>query len=166
MEFFQENIHLKEVFVQLVAFLIVFFTLKKFAWKPLLRIIQSRRERFENEWGSIEKTKRDVATLKQDYQTHLQKIEEEARAKMQEALQEGRRVAREIQEKARAESQDSFEKAKTNLEIEVQKARISLRHEIAELSIHVAEKILSEKLDTAKQEKKALEILQELEKKL
>ena len=166
MEFFQENIHLSEVFVQLLAFLIVFFTLKKFAWKPLLKIIKSRRERFESEWGNIEKTRQDVASLKQDYQTHLQKIEEEARAKMQESLQEGRRIAREIQEKARAEAQDSFEKAKTNLELEVQKARISLRREIAELSIRVAEKVLSEKLDFAQQEKKALEILQELEKKL
>lgn len=166
MDFFQENIHLTEIFVQLVAFLIVFFILKKFAWKPLLKIIKSRRERFENEWGSIEKTRQDVAALKQDYQTHLQKIEEEARARMQESLQEGRRIAREIQEKARAEAQGSFEKAKANLELEVQKARVSMRHEIVELSIHVAEKILSEKLDAAQQERKALDILQELEKKL
>lgn len=166
MEFFQENIHLKEVVVQLVAFLIVFFTLKKFAWKPLLAIIRSRREKFESEWGDIEKTKQRVAELEKDYQRHLAKIEEEARAKMQEAVQEGRRLAREIQEKARQESQVSFEKAKANIELEVQKARITLRQEIAGLSIRIAEKILTEKMDTAKQEKKALEILGELEKKL
>ena len=166
MEFFQENIHLSEVLVQLVAFLIVFFTLKKFAWKPLLSIIRARRERFESEWGGIEKTKQDVAALQKDYQAHLQKIEEEARAKMQEAIQEGRRLAREIQERARLESQTSFEKAKANLELEVQKARLTLRQEIAVLSIQVAEKILTEKMDSAHQEKKALEILGEFEKKL
>lgn len=166
MEFFQENIHLSEVVVQLVAFLIVFAVLKKFAWKPLLAVIRSRQERFENEWHEIEKAKQSVAALEKDYRLHLQKIEEEARAKMQEAVQEGRRLAREIQEKARAEAQDSFEKAKTNLELEVEKARISMRHEIAALSIHVAEKILNEKLESAQQEKKAMEILQELEKKL
>lgn len=166
MEFFQENIHLGEVVVQLVAFLIVFFTLKKFAWKPLLSIIRSRRERFENEWGDIEKTKQSVAMLEKDYRAHLQKIEEEARAKMQEAIQEGRRLAREIQEKARLESQTSFEKAKANIELEVQKARVSLRQEIAGISIRVAEKILKERMDVAQQEKKALEILGELEKTL
>ena len=166
MEFFQENIHLTEVFVQLIAFLIVFFTLKKFAWKPLLAIIKSRRERFVSEWGGIEKTKQEVAALQKDYLTHLQKIEEESRAKMQEAIQEGRRLAREIQEKARLESQTSFEKAKTNIELEVQKARLTLRQEIADLSIRVAEKILTEKMDGVQQEKKALEILGELEKKL
>ena len=166
MGFFQENIHLSEVFVQLIAFLIVFFTLKKFAWKPLLSIMKSRRERFENEWSGIEKSKQDVAALEKDYRLHLQKIEEEARAKMQEAIQEGRRLAREIQEKARLESQASFEKAKMSLELEVQKARLTLRKEIADLSIQVAEKILTEKMDTAQQEKKALEILGELEKRL
>ena len=166
MEFFQENIHLAEVLVQLIAFLIVFFTLKKFAWKPILAIIRSRRERFESEWNGIEKTKQEVATLQKDYLAHLQKIEEEGRAKMQEAIQEGRRLAREIQEKARLESQASFEKAKANIELEVQKARLTLRREIADLSVRVAEKILTEKMDTAQQEKKALEILGELEKKL
>ena len=64
MEFFQENIHLPEVLVQLLAFLIVFFTLKKFAWKPLLAIIKSRRERFENEWSGIEKSKKFADLLK------------------------------------------------------------------------------------------------------
>ena len=166
MEFFQENIHLSEVVVQLAAFLIVFLTLKKFAWKPLLAIIKARRERFEDEWNGIEKTKLDVAALQKDYQIHLQKIEEEARAKMQEAIQEGRRLAREIQEKARLESQASFEKAKDIIELEVQKARLTLRQEIAALSIQVAEKILMEKMDGSQQEEKALEILGDLEKKL
>ncbi len=166
MEFFQENIHLSEVVVQLIAFLIVFFTLKKFAWKPLLAIIKARRERFESEWDGIEKTKQEVASLRKDYQAHLQKIDEEARAKMQEAVQEGRRLAREIQERARLESQDSFDKAKASLELEVEKARVTLRQEIAGLSIRVAEKILTEKMESGQQEKKALEILGELEKKL
>jgi F-type H+-transporting ATPase subunit b len=166
MDFFQENIHLSEVVVQLAAFLIAFFTLKKFAWKPLLAIIRARRERFEDEWSGIEKTKQSVEALQKDYQAHLQKIEEEARAKMQEAIQEGRRLAREIQEKARAESQASFDKAKASLDLEVEKARVTLRQEIAGLSIRVAEKILAEKMDGSQQEKKALEILGELEKKL
>ena len=85
---------------------------------------------------------------------------------MVEALQEGRRLAREIQEKARLESQTSFEKAKANIEMEVQKAKLTLREEVANLSIRVAEKILTEKMDGASQEKKALEILGELEKTL
>lgn len=166
MEFFQENIHLKEVFVQVLAFLIVFFTLKKFAWKPLLGMIQSRREKFEQEWSEIDKMKQEVAALQKDYHAHLQKIEDEARAKMQEAVREGRQVAREIQEKARTDSQASFEKAKETINLEVEKARIELRREIAKLSLQVAEKVVREKMDAALHEKKALELIEELEKNL
>jgi len=166
MEFLQENIHLNEVLVQLVAFLIVFFTLKRFAWKPLLEIMKARRDKFESEWTDIEKTKQELDILKKDYQAHLQKIEDEARTKMQEAVQEGRRLAREIQEKARLESQTAFEKAKFNIELEIEKARVTLRREIADLSIQVAEKIMSEKIAGDQQEKKAMEILQDLERQL
>ncbi|HNX67914.1 MAG TPA: F0F1 ATP synthase subunit B [Candidatus Omnitrophota bacterium] len=166
MDFFKENISLIEVLVQAAAFLIVFFTLRKFAWGPLVHIIKSRREKFESEWGGIEKTQKDLEDMKKHYQTHLAKIEDEAHARMQEAVQEGRRIAREIQEKARLESQTSFDKAKANIDLEVEKARITLRREIADLSIRIAEKIVSEKMDAPRQEKKALEILGDLEKQL
>lgn len=166
MGFFQDNIHLSEVFVQFLAFLIVFLTLKKFAWKPLLNVIKARRERFENEWGEVEKMKAEVAKLEKSYQDHLRTIEDEARAKMQEAVQEGRRIAREIQEKARTESQASFEKAKDNIALEAEKARIEFRRDIARLSLQVAEKVVRERMDGAQQEKKAMEMIAELEKKL
>ena len=166
MDFFQENIRLGEVAVQLLAFVIVFYFLKKFAWQPILHVIKSRRERFEHEWTDIEKMKAEVAKLEKDYQAHLKKIEEEARVKMQEAVQEGRGIAREIQEKARAESQASYEKAKAHIELELEKSRLELRREIAKLSVQVAEKVIREKMDAPQQEKKALEMLEELEKKL
>ena len=50
MDYFQENIRLGEVFVQLVAFLTVFFVLRKFAWKPLANVIKARREKLDHEW--------------------------------------------------------------------------------------------------------------------
>jgi len=166
MEFFKENISFVEVLVQLFAFLIVFFTLKKFAWKPVLNVIKARRERFEHEWTDIEKMKSELTNLEANYKAHLDKIEDEARAKMQEAIREGRQVAREIQEKARLDSQTSFEKAKANIDLEIEKARVEFRRDVARLSLQVAEKILQEKLDAVQQEKKALSLIDELEKKL
>ncbi len=160
------DLSLKEILTQALGFLVLFVLFKMFFWKPFLNVLESRKSRIEKEFRDIEKTKQDVAALQKDYLAHMQKIEEEARAKMQEAIQEGRQIARELQEKARRDSQVSFEKAKENLELETQKARVILRNEIANLSIQVAEKILTEKMDPAKHEKKAIEILTELEKKL
>ena len=45
MDFIKENIIPAEVVVQLLAFLIVFFTLKALAWKPLQKSLEQRREK-------------------------------------------------------------------------------------------------------------------------
>lgn len=167
MEFFQANIKLGEVFVQLIAFVIVFWTLKLLAWKPLLKALEGRRERIKSEFDKIEEAQKEIDSLKAEYHAHLQKIDEEARGKIQQAIEEGRRIAREIQEKARAESQATFEKTQENLEIEIAKARKELRMEIADLAVRVSERVLKEKMSDAKaQEQKALEMIEELEKSL
>ncbi len=126
MEFFKANIHLGEVFVQLIAFIIVFLTLKGMAWKPILRGMELRRARIQQEFESIESAKKGLESMKAEYTALLQKIEDEARAKIQEAVNDGRRISKELQDKARAESQVVFEKAKENLELEIAKARIAL----------------------------------------
>lgn len=167
MEYFQENIKLGEVFVQLLAFLIVFFTLKALAWKPLLKALAARRERIKNDFDRIDDAKREIEALKEEYRLHLQQIDEEARVKIQGAVEEGRRIGREIQDKARMDSQATFDKAKENLELEVAKARIAFRREVAGLAIGAAEKILKEKMAGERaQEEKVLEMIEELEKTL
>ena len=166
MEFFQANIQFTEVLVQLLAFLIVFWTLKILAWKPLLKGLDARRERIQKELDQIEASKKEIESLRNEYTAHIQKIEDEARSKIQEAIDEGRKIAREIQEKARTESQATFEKAKENLGLEIAKARVTLRREIADLTLRVSEKILKEKLTDSMQQNKILEMIEELETSL
>ena len=167
MEFFQANIHLGEVVVQLVAFVVVFLILKSLAWKPLLSSLELRRAKIQSELEHIENAKKDIERLKVEYTAHLQKIEDEARSKIQEAVEEGRRIAKEIQDKARTESQTTFDKAKENLELEVSKARLTLRREIADLAVHTTERVLNEKMSSDRaQQTKILEIIEDLEKTL
>ena len=167
MEFFKANIHLGEVLVQLIAFIIVFLTLKGMAWKPILRGMELRRNRIQQEFESIESAKKEIESMKAQYNALLQKIEDEARVKIQEAVNDGRRISKELQDKARAESQASFDKAKENLELEIAKARVALRQEIASLTINASERILNERMSSDKaQQAKILEIIEDLEKTL
>jgi F-type H+-transporting ATPase subunit b len=167
MEFFQANIHLGEVVVQLVAFVLVFLTLKSLAWKPLMQSMETRRTTIQNELDRIEKAHKEIEALKAEYASHLQKIEDEARNKIQSAIDEGRRIAKDIQDKARTESQASFDKAKENLDLEINKARLTLRREIADLAVSTSERVLNEKLSSDQaQQAKILGIIEELEKTL
>ncbi|MDD5218189.1 MAG: F0F1 ATP synthase subunit B [Candidatus Omnitrophica bacterium] len=163
MEFFKANIIPGEVIVQIIAFLIVFWTLKVFAWKPILKSLAARQNKIKQELDQIEAARHDIEVLKNQYASHLQKIDDEARLKIQDAVEEGRKIAHEIQEKARRDSQSTFEKTKENLELEVDKARIELRREIADLAIMVSEKIVQEKMTDSKQQDKILDMIKELE---
>ena len=85
-----ENINiLKEVLVQILGFVIVFFILKAFAWEKLLGAIDARRKKIADDFLGIEKQKAGLEKLERDYRQKLDQIELEARAKIQEAAAMG-----------------------------------------------------------------------------
>ncbi|HLD56166.1 MAG TPA: F0F1 ATP synthase subunit B [Candidatus Omnitrophota bacterium] len=164
MDFFQTNINLGEVFVQLLAFAIVFWVLRALAWKPILKALETRRELIKNEFNKIESAKKENESLHLEYANRLQKIEEEARGKLQQAIDEGKEIARELQESARKEARAVLEKAKEDIALEVAKAKVTLRHEIADLTLGATEKLIREKLDDTKDKELVLDFIEELEK--
>lgn len=142
---------LAQIFSQIIAFLVFFWILKKFTWKPLIALLDERRQRIEAEFDYLEKQKLQLQELRDEYENRLKTVESEARAKIQEAIREGRRIAREITDSAREEGQQILTRARQSIELEMAKARIDLRDEVVELVIRTTEKLLQECLDEQKQ---------------
>lgn len=157
------SLSLQEILTQALGFLLLVWVMKRLFWKPLLGTLEARRHRIEKAFRQIEASKKELETLRLDYELRIQKIEEEARAKLQQAIDEGRRIAREIQEKAREEATEALLRSKENLGLEIAKARVELRREIAQLTLRAAEKFLHEKMTDTKHEEKILELIEELE---
>lgn len=139
-----------QIITQIIGFLLLLWLLKKFAWKPILQLLETRRNNIVAEFDKIEETKQEVAQLKQNYELQLKNIDAQARQKILEAVQEGQKIAAEIQEKAREDSRQIIEKAKQNIALEIAKARVELRNEIVNLTLQATEKMLVEKLDNQK----------------
>lgn len=158
------NLSIQEILTQAGAFLLLVFVLKKMAWKPLLKLLDDRRNKIVEEFEKIDHTKSEVEKLKQDYEHARSRIEEEARAKIQQAIAEGKTISKELQETARKESRMILEKAKEDIQLEVAKAKVTLRREIADLTLAATERILSEKLDEAKDKELILGVIENLEK--
>lgn len=137
----------KQILVHALGFLILLAILRKFAWGALLGAMEQRSRRIASEFEGIEKAKLELDRLKQDYQQHLAKIEEEARGKIQQAVNEGRRVASEIEEEARAHARETLEKTKETIAQEVAKARVELKEQVVDLAIQATHKILQQNLD-------------------
>lgn len=158
------GVSIPEILTQAVSFILLVFLLKKFAWKPLLKLLDDRREKIRTGFEDIETTKREVETLKADYQRHRANIEEEARDLLQQAVDEGRRISREVQEKARQEARAALEKAKSDIQLETEKAKVTLRNEIADLTISATERLLEKKMDEKTDKELVLDFIKELEK--
>jgi F-type H+-transporting ATPase subunit b len=61
----------------LVAFLVVFFILKKYAWKPILNSLGEREKNISDALLSTEKIKREMESLKNENEILLVKAREE-----------------------------------------------------------------------------------------
>lgn len=158
------NLSLQEILTQAGAFILLVWVLKKMAWKPLLKLLDERRERILKGFEEIEHTKQEVQKLKADYEHSRAHIEEEAHRKLQESVDEGKRISRELQEEARREARAVLEKAKEDISLEVAKAKVMLRNEIADLTLAATERLLKEKLDETKDKEIVLDFIEDLEK--
>ncbi len=153
---------LSEIIVQILGFLIVFGVLKHFAWGKLLGILDTRRRSIEESFSSIQKEKDGLAELEKEYRSRLEHIEQEARAKIQEASSLGLALARDIQERARLDSEKILSRAKAEIDHDKAKARLEMRDQIVNLSSLMAEKIISQKVDSKENEKLVDQFMKEM----
>ena len=137
----------KQILVHAIGFLILLAILRKFAWGTLLKAMEARSQRIADEFAGIDRVKGELAKIKEEYQQHLTRIEEEARGKIQQAIAEGRRIASEIEEGARTRNRESLEKAKETIALEVAKAREGLKEQVVDLAIQATHKVLQQHLD-------------------
>jgi len=153
----------QQVITQIVGFLIALWVLKKFAWKPLLRVLEERKEKITSEFGKIEGDRKRAQQLLEQYQEKLKEIEAEARVRIQEAVNEGRKIAAEIKQQAQAEAKEVLSKAQAELGRELAKAKVQLKNDIVSMALAATEKIIDEKLDEKKDRKLIADFIEELE---
>jgi F-type H+-transporting ATPase subunit b len=148
---------------QILGFLIVLWVLRKYAWGPILNMLEERRSKIAHDVDSARKLREEAETLKAEYEQHLRTIETQTRQRMQEAIQEGQKVAEEIRAKAHAEARQIAEKAKSELDQEVKKARVELRKDMVTLSLGAAERLLQRSIDGDEQRRLVDSFLDELQ---
>jgi len=158
------DIQWQQLLTHALGFLITLWVLKKYAWRPLLALMEDRRNKIVEEFKEIDNEKARVAQLTAEYEGKLHDIENERRAKLVEAVDEGKKVAAEIKANAQQEVKDLHAKAKADLERDIDKAKVQLRDEMVVITMTAAEKIISEKLDDAKHRELIGKYIEELEK--
>ena len=153
---------LQQILSQALSFLLLLWVLKRFAWKPLLGVLDARRARIEEDLRQAATTKDEMRRAQEALVQRLAKIDEEAREKIQAAIQDGRRMASEIQEDARAQAQAILAKSNETIALELAKAKVSLRDELADMTVDAVERILRQRCDAEADRKLIASIIDEL----
>ena len=119
------------VFWTTLTFLLVVFLLIKFAWKPVLGMINERNKSIEDSLKLAETTKAEMAKLQADNE----KLLAEARKERDNLLKEAREI---------------MAAAKVSIENEKNQAMQDLKNQVAILSFEIAEKVIGKELENKK----------------
>ncbi len=141
------NLVWQQVLTQIVGFLIVLWVLKRFAWKPILTLLEERRQKIKSEFEAAAQRKEEANRLLVSYEAKLKEIDAAARAKIQEAVAEAQKIAADIKEEARKEGRELITRSQAEIQREIAKAKVQLKEDMVAISLTATEKIISQKLD-------------------
>ena len=156
------------IFWSLISFAILFFLLKRFAFPPILEILEERENKIRSEISDAEKLRQEAEGIKADLGRELKSAHEKAQIIIQMAGDESKK----IQDKSINETQVKVRQMLSDAEQEIEITRNKLLNEIrgytAALTMASTEKVLKKALSD--DDKKRLvdesiaEVLQEMEK--
>lgn len=138
----------------LLSFLIVFFILKKYAWKPILSSLKERETIIADSLSTAAKVKAEMVQLKSENEALLVKAREERAGMIKDAKGISDKMIAEAKERAKLEYDRIIANAHSAIEQQKMAALIDVKNQVGNLVIEVSEKILRRELnDKAGQEK-------------
>lgn len=144
------GIDLKALVIQLVSFLLAFWVLQRYAFKPILKIMDERRKTIEAGVQLGEQMKKDKAELESKVEAALHKARQNADKIIAEAQENSRQTIREAEEKAREKANSIMQEAEDRIAADTKRARKALESELVNLISNATETIIGEKVDAKK----------------
>ncbi|RFZ90174.1 ATP synthase F0 subunit B [Mucilaginibacter conchicola] len=151
------------VFWTTVSFLVLFFLLAKFAWKPIMSAIDDRERSIEDALLKAEAAKEEMSRLTNENEVLLKQARAERDLILSEAKKIKEQIIADAKEAAHKEGARQIELARVEINNQKAIAMADVKNQVAELSIQVAEKILQNQLqDQQKQDELVSQLLKEV----
>lgn len=137
--------------IQIVAFLVLYWVLSKYAFGPLFRMMDKRKEHIQNEVSAAEKAHERANEAVKKQKEELEKARDEAYQIIENAKKQADTQGDKILANAKEQAERTLEQARAEIEREREKAVASLREQTAELSVMLASKIIEKEVDAEEQ---------------
>jgi F-type H+-transporting ATPase subunit b len=147
---------------QLVSFCLVAFLLHKFAYKPILTVLEERRKRIAEGLANADKIKLELANAQAKSQEILTQASTQANKIIEDARNAAAKVAEVETQKAVAAAQDIVNKARQASEAELVRMKLELRREVGRLVVETTAKVTGKILTVDDQQRLADETNKQL----
>lgn len=134
-------------FVELGAFLLLFFLLLKYLIPPINGAMERRQEAIRAEFAELDEAKAEAQGAEEEFKAQLADARKEAARIREEAREQGSQIVAEAREAAVVEANRVKEQAQAQIAAERQAALTSLRSEVGSLATTLAGRIVGEALE-------------------
>ncbi|PYK83951.1 MAG: ATP synthase F0 subunit B [Verrucomicrobia bacterium] len=126
---------------QVISFCIVAFLLRRFAYKPILAVLEDRRRKIEEGQLNAEKIRKELAEAEKRYQEIVAKANADAQRMIDEARESSAHVAERKQQEAIAAAEQILAKAKEAAALEHERQMQTLKRELGRLVVDTTAKV-------------------------
>jgi F-type H+-transporting ATPase subunit b len=147
----------------LLAFLVVFLLLKKFAWPAIIGGLAKREKTIADSLATAEKIKLEMAQMKNDNETILAQAREERATMLKEAKETKDKMIAAAKEEAKIQAAKIITDAQASINHQKMAALTEIKNQVGNLVIEVSEKVLRKELSNkASQEEYIRQLAQEV----
>lgn len=145
------------LFWTFVSFAVLFFLLKKFAWKPIVGTVNDREKSIKEALASAEAAKLEMQNLTADNERILQEARMEREGMMKEAREIKAKMISDAKDEAKESADKMIVQAQAAIESEKKAAVAELKNQVASLSLEIAEKVIKHELSDSNKQLKLVE---------
>jgi F-type H+-transporting ATPase subunit b len=145
----------------LVAFLVVFYILGKFAWPAIVKGLKEREQGIADSLESAQKIKAEMAQLKSENEALLAQAREERAQMLKEAKETKDRIVNDAKEEAKVQATKIITDAQALINQQKLGAINDIKNQVGKLVIEVSEKILRRELSNKTEQENYIKQLAE-----
>jgi F-type H+-transporting ATPase subunit b len=147
----------------IVAFLITLFVLKRFAFAPIQKAIDERRDRIRRSIEEADEARAEARRLLEEHKALIGQARGQAEEILAEARKTRESMERRMKEETEAERQRRLEETRREIQAETQRALTQIRVEVAELTLVATQKVIGRSLDESDDRRLIEEAIKDLD---
>ncbi len=139
---------------QIVNFLVLFFILRAFAYKPLLNMLERRRVRIEEGMKAADQVRQQAETERAELMKQMDQERRAAQARVASVASESEKIRESILASAQAEAEEIKTKSRAEATAEREQMMRDMQRQIADLAVLAAERILGHELSNPTEQRR------------